>query len=242
MSCYRFLPEYFKPQFDVNNSQYTSIVSYPDNEMMYSNYSFYEKLQDTGLSLDSASNYFTIQHLNGTHEFVNDENCAYDPDNATCATTVEGIFTMLDAYLQQLKDLGIYDNSTIIITADHGSEARSQMIFFMKGKNETHDSMQTTNAPISLNDLVPTIVEAIGEDYAPYGQSVHDFSADESRERSVYIRVRDDAYPAVKRFDGVTEGGMNAYHVYTYYGTLKDLVFLYDNGYYTPVQVIDSYF
>lgn len=80
---------------------------------------------------------------------------------------------MLDAYLQQLKDLGIYDNSTIIITADHGSEARSQMIFFMKGKNETHDSMQTTNAPISLNDLVPTIVEAIGEDYAPYGQSVH---------------------------------------------------------------------
>ena len=30
---------------------------------------------------------------------------------------------MLDAYLQQLKDLGIYDNSTIIITADHGSEA-----------------------------------------------------------------------------------------------------------------------
>lgn len=41
---------------------------------------------------------------------------------------------MLDAYLQQLKDLGIYDNSTIIITADHGSEARSQMIFFMKGK------------------------------------------------------------------------------------------------------------
>jgi arylsulfatase A-like enzyme len=116
------------------------------------------------------------------------------------------------------------------------------MIFFMKGKNETHDSMQTTNAPISLNDLVPTIVEAIGEDYTPYGQSVHDFSADESRERSVYIRVRDDAYPAVKRFDGVTEGGMNAYHVYTYYGTLKDLVFLYDNGYYTPVQVIDSYF
>ena len=242
MSCYRFLPEYFKPGFDVKNSQYTTIVSYPDNEMMYSNYSFYEKLQDTRLSLDSTSNYFTIQHLNGTHEFVNDENCAYDPDNATCATTVKGIFTMLDAYLQQLKDLGIYDNSTIIITADHGSEARSQMIFFMKGKNETHDSMQTTNAPISLNDLVPTIVEAIGEDYAPYGQSVHDFSADESRERSVYIRVRDDAYPAVKRFDGVTEGGMNAYHVYTYYGTLKDLVFLYDNGYYTPVQVIDSYF
>ena len=145
------------------------------------------------------------------------------------------------------KNLGILlddlrEDDLLIITADHGSEARSQMIFFMKGKNETHDSMQTTNAPISLNDLVPTIVEAIGEDYAPYGQSVHDFSADESRERSVYIRVRDDAYPAVKRFDGVTEGGMNAYHVYTYYGTLKDLVFLYDNGYYTPVQVIDSYF
>ena len=30
MSCYRFLPEYFKPGFDVKNSQYTTIVSYPD--------------------------------------------------------------------------------------------------------------------------------------------------------------------------------------------------------------------
>lgn len=242
MSCYRFLPEYFKPSFDVKNSQYTSIVSYPDNEMMYSNYSFYDKLQTTGLTLDHSSNYFTIQHLNGAHEFVNDENCKYDPDHATCASTVKGIFTMLDAYLNQLKELGIYDNSTIIITADHGSEARSQMIFFIKEQGETHDAMQITNAPISLNDLVPTIVQTLGEDYSPYGQSIHDFSSDESRERSVYLRVRDDAYPAVKRFDGVTEGGMNAYHVYTYYGTLTDLVYLYENGFYTSVPVVDSYF
>ena len=242
MSCYRFLPEYFKPYFDVKNSQYTTIVSYPDNEIMYANYDFYNKLQETGLSLDHSSNYFTIQHLNGTHEFVNDANCQYAPDSATMETTVKGIFTMIDAYLTQLKELGIYDNSTVIITADHGSEARSQMIFFMKGKNETHDIMQTSNAPISLNDLVPTIVETLGEDYTPYGQSIHDFYADESRERSVYIRVRDNAYPAVKRFDGVTEGGMNAYHIYTYYGTLKDLVFLYDNGMYTTLPVVDSYF
>ena len=62
--------------------------------------------------------------------------------------------------------------------------------------------------------------------FFPYRHSILDVY--KRQERSVYIRVIDDAYPAVKRFEGVTEGGMNAYHVYTYYGTLKDLVFLYD--------------
>ena len=242
MSCYRFLPECFKPAFDVKNSQYATIVSYPENEIKYANYDFYAKLKNTGLTLDDSSNYFNIQHLNGTHEFVNDENCEYAPDDATCETTVKGIFTMLDAYLDQLKNLGVYDNSTIIITADHGSEARPQMVFFIKEKNETHENMQITNAPISLSELIPTVVQSLGEDHTAFGQSIHDFSADESRERSVYIRARDDSYPAVKRFDGVTEGGMNAYHVYTYYGTGTDLTFLYDNGFYTSVPVVDSYF
>ena len=46
--------------------------------------------------------------------------CQFDDQNATCQSTVKGIFTMLEAYLNELKTLGVYDDSTIIITSDHG--------------------------------------------------------------------------------------------------------------------------
>ena len=60
MSCYRFMPEYFKPAFDVKNETYTSIVSYPENAVQHANYDFYSNLLSTGLTLDNSCNYFTI--------------------------------------------------------------------------------------------------------------------------------------------------------------------------------------
>lgn len=242
MSCYRFVPEYFKPNYDVKNEQYESIVSYPENEIQYSNPNFYNNLVATKLSADDSSNYFTIQHLNGTHEFINDENCQYDYDNATIESTVKGIFTMIYEYLDQLKALGVYDNATIIITADHGQERNSQVVFFIKEPLETHDTLQVTNAPITLNELVPSIVESIGEDYSEFGQSIHDFTPDQKRERTVYVRAKDLGFPSVKKFDSDAEGGANIYRTYTYTGTLNDLTTLYDTYSFGVIPMIDSYF
>ena len=73
MSCYRFMPEYFKSFFDVSNETYTTIVSYPENTILHANYDFYNHLIENGLTTDSSGNYFIIQHLNGTHEFTTDE-------------------------------------------------------------------------------------------------------------------------------------------------------------------------
>lgn len=106
MSCYRFMPEYFKPAFDVKNETYTSIVSYPENAVQHANYDFYSNLLSTGLTLDNSCNYFTIQHLNGTHEFTTNEFCEYDEQNLSCESTVKGIFTMLNVYIEQLKKTG----------------------------------------------------------------------------------------------------------------------------------------
>lgn len=63
MSCYRFMPEYFKSFFDVSNETYTTIVSYPQNNILHTNYDFYNHLIENGLTTDSSGNYFIIQHL-----------------------------------------------------------------------------------------------------------------------------------------------------------------------------------
>lgn len=46
---------------------------------------------------------------------------------------------MLEAYLNELKTLGVYDDSTIIITSDHGDVEYPQIIFFIKeNRNPTN--------------------------------------------------------------------------------------------------------
>ena len=240
MSAYRYAPKYLKTAFNMGMNEYADIVSYPDNTVATSNPNFYNGLVKNGLTIDENSNYYQFIHLNGTHEFINDENCQY-ADNVSRDQTIEGIFLLLKEYLSQLKEAGVYDNSTIIITTDHGVERNMQPIFFIKERGEHHESMGQNGAPISLNEFVPTIIDTLGEDYSEYGSSIYDFSEDEERERSVYVRMQDDAYPAVKRYDGGT-AAQNVYYVYTYTGNRYDFQSVYDNGIYTVIPMVDSYF
>ena len=116
------------------------------------------------------------------------------------------------------------------------------MIFFIKEKNETHKMMQETSAPTTLNELVPTIVESLGKDYSEFGSSIHDFNDGELRERTVYIRDFDESKPPVPCYDGLRDGKVNAYRVYTYTGGEAEFVnALYGDDVIT-IPMIDSYF
>ena len=49
--------------------------------------------------------------------------------------------TIMEAYLNELKRLGVYDDATIIITADHGGDWKEEMqiIYFIKQPGEVHE-------------------------------------------------------------------------------------------------------
>lgn len=70
--------------------------------------------------------------------------------------------------------------------------------------------MQVNTAPISLDDFQATILDIIGKDYAQYGTSIYDWTEGSKRDRTVYMRMTDDDYPAV-------EGSFfNVYYQYSY--------------------------
>jgi len=243
MSCYRFMPDYFKPYFDVPNTQYTSIVSYPDNTVNYANPNFYADLLEKGLSLDDSSNYFIVHHLNGIHECINDENCVrINEADGDYVTTIQGLWVLLEEYFNQLKDLGVYDSSTIILTADHGSEYNSQNAFFIKEPFVSHDTMQITNAPITLDELLPTIADITLEESDYLGKTIYDFKENELRERTLYVRAYDENYPKAYRFDTKTVTSLNVYHLYTYTGDHSDYLHLYENGIYTTIPFTEYYY
>lgn len=99
-------------------------------------------------------------------------------------------------YLEHLKDLGIYDSSTIIITADHGSSGGGKTLdlpqqtavplLIVKPAEITSETIKISNAPVSHTDIIPTVLNGFSLDYTDYGKTVFDISEKENRNRYYY--------------------------------------------------------
>lgn len=241
LSAFRYSPDNLKKVFHVGESEYSGIVSYPDNSVLYKNSSFYKNLIEKELTIDEDSNYFIFKHFNGAHEYVNDEECNY-LENATRQQTVRGIFTLVGEYLTQLQEKGVYDNSTIIVLTDHGISIDTQPIFFIKHKNESHDEMQVSKAPIDYTELLPTIVEVLGEEHSAYGQSIYDIDEDEVRERFYYERALDEEFPKVWNSTGEKMvSSANIWRKYIYAGDRKGMQKVFEKIY-EKIPMTDSYY
>ncbi|MCM1049371.1 MAG: hypothetical protein NC433_13205 [Clostridiales bacterium] len=241
MSSYRMFPELLKPYFYANIDEYEDIVAVKDNKINHNNYDFYQGLIEKGLKTDKSSNYIIIQHLMGPHLYTTDINGNYK-ENSTLEETAMGCMVIVEAYLNSLKELGVYDNATIIITADHGGPYDSQVIFYIKEPGETHDVSPITNAPLSFNEFMPTLAKAAGLDASTYGQTIYDFSQDELRERTIWLRMYDENYPAVECYTGDKAGSENVYYGYTYIGDIEDLLRITEEGPSIIKPMVDSYF
>lgn len=241
MSCYRYAPDLIKNRFYVTYDKYGLIATDTSNAIDLYNYEFYEKITNGALTLDDSSNYFVFEHLNGTHEFTNNALCeqelVYDRNE-----TITGVFVMLEEYFNRLKELDVYDNSTIIVLADHGMEWNGQPIFFIKEKNTTRETMAETNAFIDYDTIVPTIVANLGEDSEPYGKSIYDYEDNVWRERVFVTRYYDENYPSVERYDGTGGGGSNVYRVYRYTGDMWYLISVYQQMQFETIPMTDSYY
>lgn len=108
---------------------------------------------------------FHFIHVEGAHiPFNLDENIEpIDSKIGTYSQKQKAAFTMIQTYINRLKTAGVYDNSSIVIMADHGYKdgvyeydyinSRFNPILYIKGVNETHSKMHTSDKPISFEDL-----------------------------------------------------------------------------------------
>ncbi len=241
MAAYRMAPEALKTCFYTNGSEYTEIIKYVEDNIEHGNYDFYGELLSQGLVKDESSNYFTYIHLEGPHNYLTGEDGHYKL-NATMEETIKGCMVVVEEYLEQLKELGVYDDATIIVTSDHGDTEDSQVIMYVKQPGEAHEKMQVTNAPISLAELRATIIDILGEDYSQFGPSFFDFSENEMRERTVWVRTTDMDYSIIDNYAEDRIGYANVYYGYTYTGGLEELLEQVEEGPTEIVPMEDSFF
>lgn len=204
-SLYRWLPLALKRYRLVVTTDFDGCVSVAgrDDSGVKLDEEFYSELKNEGLELDDNAGNFMIYHFEGMHSFGNDR---YSKSH-NMAESARGNLEDVYSYIDELKKLGIYDNTSIIITADHGVHETKdgiQPIFFVKRAGQTQEKIHISNAPISAEEFMPTLVALAGGDSSSYGSTIYDYAEDSTRSRTVYVRKKKQNISDVIRSDSTS--------------------------------------
>jgi hypothetical protein len=174
---YRNLPYVLK-----NYNKYTAemINDWTVNERILDSTKFedndskvYEYLKNNPLSVsDKDSKSLRFIHLNGAHApYSMDENGNAIPNqDGTAIGQYIGSMRLVYDYIQMLQDIDMYENSTVIITADHGENyvtselnQNTNPILFIKPRGGgCEDELVISDVYASQIDLLPTICAIYG--------------------------------------------------------------------------------
>ena len=178
---YRDMPMTIKPFFwyytdEINNYMMSSEAEDDPASTPYvmNDPEYYAKLKDQGLTFNDENASFRFIHLLGTHTpYTMDAQGNLNEEGTSLEDQTLGTFHILSEYLRQLKELGVYDQSTIIVTADHGkwyltdgpiTEPTSPIIFVKPAQNAGADAAPCaiSQEPASHKDLQATMLKGMG--------------------------------------------------------------------------------
>lgn len=175
LTLFRCLPNYLKYNFTINSTELWLQEKTSDEIQPYSlsNFAFYSRLQE-GLTLHEDKNSFRWYHIRGAHmpfNMTRDIECVPRGEESTLYEHSVGALKIALTYLQQLKELKIYDNATILILSDHGThennkdtfnEIKALPLVLVKQPNE-HGALKISENPISYSQLQATILKRFPE-------------------------------------------------------------------------------
>lgn len=155
------------------------------------NITFKDDLAQQGVVTDQSGNHFKFIHLNGAHApFIYDKDVNnIGVEHGSYRQSMEASITLASQYIQALKESGAYDNTALIVMADHGYNGigeteedflRQASLLLIKGRDEQHDTMQISEAPISYEDLQEAYVRLLD---GAQSDAVFDWKEGDTRER-----------------------------------------------------------
>ena len=257
MSLYRYMPIMLKNPFCVSTGGIVDISTFRGVTKLRINYDFQSSLEDEGITLTDDHNVFNWYHMAGAHfpYVVDYDGYLCDEDETDRTTALHGYLVMLDTFFQYLKDAGVYDDATIIISADHGYFECFQTVGMVKLSGETREEFTTTSAPVAQEDILPTILDVLGEDYSDFGTTFFDWDEDDRRIRCTRVWGYMRQYPEVEWIGNLDQwdaeaNGVERYNVFGvfYYDGDRDTIlnkerYWYNYGYADRIEPLyDSFY
>lgn len=205
LSAYRYAPEALKPYFWFYTGDLASIATVSNSESSIhktDDVEFYKGVREKGISVDdSLTGEFIFYHLQGSHDpFVMDANgnrvdvSSWDWSAGLKGQT-RGNLNMIFEYIRQLKALGLYDSTTIIITADHGwtgtmeklDHERLLATFVKPAGADPDEPLKRSSKQVCQDNLRASIISYLGLDSTPYGRTLEDIGEDETVTRYFWM-------------------------------------------------------
>lgn len=164
---YKYLPYYLKRYSDIESMDFNGLV----DKYLWDDHTIYKTVTKK-TELDKQSDkMFSFVHTEGAHiPFSYDKDLNILPYNSgTYEQKIEATIKMVDAYIDRLKANGAYDNTVIIVMADHGNTnlnsaddmlVRANPMFMIKGIGE-HHKFAKSDKPISYLDLMDIYSELL---------------------------------------------------------------------------------
>ena len=251
--CYRALPLGLKPSVivisdgrPVTADAINEAIQYSPDEpgieyvTMELESRFYVEMQERGIKIENDFPVYSWSHLLGAHGSytLNEYGMPGDPTDYVIQT--RGFLFAIARLMDSLKENGVYDDTAIIITADHGWDEQSFVPVLIKPFHTMQDSMRISSVPASQKDIMPTIVELLGEDSSPYGRSVYSYSENEDPERTYMRLAYSDAYADPDSFHYY--GQNNILKKYTFHGDQNVLIEKWKNDDCENVKLKDSFY
>lgn len=206
LSAYRSAPEALKPSFWMYTGDLTTITSGSTTDGLsaftINDVRFWQDYREGGLTVDEDSKgTFSFYHFSGAHnphymdENGNEAPYTHTPDNMyrQIAGNMNGIFD----YIDELKEKGLYDNTTIIISADHGWTDSLQALdferllaLFIKPANaDATKPLQVSGKQICQDNLRASIISYFGLDSSSYGRTIESIGEDEEMVRYFWMQA-----------------------------------------------------
>ena len=163
---------------------------------------FYRQLVTDGLSYTPGEKDYRFYHLVGAHSEDLNENMEFDK-NSTDMQETRGEFMLIETYIRQLKELGVYDNTTIVITADHGlsyEQLYSHPAVLVKPKGHT-GAYQESSAPIQFMQFPATVASQFLADHSQYGPSYFEVDENSNPDRYHVVHPSMPDYIGIQGFD-----------------------------------------
>lgn len=201
MILYRDMPYLCKTRFayevtDINNNVTSDVrknkgieeALSKDSTIAYRNFDdewFNDMIEQSSWKITDSKGAFRFYHLGSCHLDLNNQ-------ETKGMRSLEIVYN----YIQHLKELGLYDSSTIIITADHGSSGGGLTLDFPQGTavpllivkpaGSFGEVLKVSSAPVSHTEFMPTVLDGFSFEYTNYGNTVFDIKEDENRNRLYY--------------------------------------------------------
>lgn len=229
-SLYRDLPWLVKPLAwfytdEVNRSMFGSDRAASDKTpYLMDDGSLLSRLRTEGLSTNDQDASYRYIHVIGAHDpFSLDRNGEeVGVGNSNPLDQAIASMKIVETYINELKQLGVYDQTTVIVTTDHGSwwcqegeidQPKSPIVLFKPAASVAggrDKPLAVSESPVSAGDILATVEEVIGApNSASFGESLVDKVEDGSR----YRKGEQTRYFYMTTSDGVHDQKIQKYAI-----------------------------